>query len=135
MARTSAFNEETDELIERMYKLNESEVSEYYILMNSLKKKYNFTIEHDKLNRTIYNNLENLIKKYKIDFALISEYVSERQYILDFIKERDDLLSNQPVILILYFLLEMHGYELMENWNFSDDILDPVKADLGISMD
>lgn len=135
LARTSAFNEETDELIERIYKLNEKEEVKYNDFMNAIKNEYSFKIENDKLNRTIYNDIEDLIKKYNIDMNLISNYMKERQYILELINTRTDLLSKQPVVLILYYLQEKHGYELMENWNFPDEILDPIKADLGISMD
>lgn len=136
LARTAAFNEESDELFGRMYKMVESKEHYYNDFMKSLKDSYDFSCESDKLNRTIYDDILILIEKYEINDELIIQYLSERPYILNLIKLKDDnVLFNQPIVLVLYYLLEKHGHELLEIWNFPEDVLDPIKADLGISME
>lgn len=136
LARTAAFNEESDELFGRMYKMVESKECYYNDFMKALKDKYGFSCEGDKLNKTVYDDILNMIEKYSINFDLIVRYMEEKPYILDLIKTKDNnILFNQPIVLVLYYLLEKHSHELMEIWNFPEENLDPIKADLGISMD
>ena len=131
----AAFNEESDELVERMYKMKESKEEYYNTLMQALKSEYGFTLENDKLNRTIYDDIEGLIKKYNINIESIRKYTNERPYILALINTESDTLSQQPVILIVYFLLENYRHEFEANWSFTEDTLDSIKANLGIAME
>ncbi len=135
LARMAAFNEESDELVERMYKMKESKEEYYNTLMQALKSEYGFTLENDKLNRTIYDDIEGLIKKYNINIESIRKYTNERPYILALINTESDTLSQQPVILIVYFLLENYRHEFEANWSFTEDTLDSIKANLGIAME
>ncbi len=136
LARTAAFNEESDELFGGIYKMVESEESYYNNFMKFLKDKYNFTLESDKLNKTIYDDINILLTKYQINAKKIEEYINEQSFILELIKEKqDNILFKQPIVLVLYYLVENHRHELISIWNFPDEFLDPIEADLGISMD
>ena len=95
-----------------------------------------FPIETDKLNRAIYDNLEVLINKYNINIKAIETYLSDKGFIIDAIKEKQDkILFRQPIVIVLYYLIDKHGYELSSIWDFQEDILDQIKTDLGIAMD
>lgn len=136
LARTAAFNEESDELFGGIYKMVENNESYYNNFMKFLKDKYSFKLESDKLNRIIYDDINVLLNKYQIDAKKIEEYISKQNFILDLIKEKqDNILFNQPVVLILYYLIQNYKYEVLDIWNFPDELLDPIEADLGISMD
>ena len=115
--------------------MKESKEEYYNTLMQALKSEYGFTLENDKLNRTIYDDIEGLIKKYNINIESIRKYTNERPYILALINTESDTLSQQPVILIVYFLLENYRHEFEANWSFTEDTLDSIKANLGIAME
>lgn len=136
LARTAAFNEQSDELFGRMYEMAESKEEKYNEFMKCIADKYNFVFESDKLNRLIYDDIIQLIEKYSVDSHKIIQYVTENPYILDLIKQKKDIvLFNQPIVLVLYYLMETHRYELSDAWQFPEDIIDPVKMDLGLSID
>lgn len=136
LARTAAFNEESDELFGRLYEMAENKEKSYSDFMIFLKKVMCFPIETDKLNRAIYDNLEVLINKYNINIKAIETYLSDKGFIIDAIKEKQDkILFRQPIVIVLYYLIDKHGYELSSIWDFQEDILDQIKTDLGIAMD
>jgi putative GTP pyrophosphokinase len=136
LARTAAFNEESDYLFGRMYKMIESRDDFYNNFMKILKDKYKFSWESDKLNRAIYDDVYELIEKYNVNADLMIQYIEANSYIMALIKEKQtDILFNQPIIIVLYYLLGMHKYELCNIWQYPEEMLDSIKADLGIATD
>lgn len=135
LARTAAFNEESDELFGRLYEMADEKEREYSDFVLSIKKLINFPCTTDKLNRAIYENIIPLINKYDVNIDKIKLYLHENVYIKNFIEEKQDkTLFRQPIVVVLYYLLDKHGYEFEEIWDFQEDILDSIKTDLGISM-
>lgn len=136
LARTAAFNEQSDELFGRMYKMVDGKEEKYNEFIKSIVNKFGFACESDKLNRLIYDDILPLIEKYNVDIEEIFRYMTNNEYIIDLIKQkRDSLLFNQPVVLVLYYLMQTHQYELCDAWQYPEDMLDSIKSDLGLSID
>lgn len=136
LARTAAFNEQSDELFGRMYDMIENQDIYYNDFMKILTDRYNFVYDNDKLNRTLYDDIEPLITKYGISADEIIQYILDKPFILEQIKEKQGrILFNQPVVLVLYYLVESYNNELSSIWQYTEDVLDPIKADLGIAID
>lgn len=114
LARTAAFNEESDELFKMIYEKVEEDNVNYEIIMNELLKKYSLlSLKSDKLNRAVYDNISALIKKYKITGKQVINFIEDNNYILrDIERQNENLLFKQPVILLLYYLVENHIHEL-----------------------
>jgi ppGpp synthetase/RelA/SpoT-type nucleotidyltranferase len=136
LARTAAFNEQSDELFGRMYDMIENQDIYYNDFMKILTDRYNFVYNNDKLNRTIYDDIEPLITKYGIDAEKITRYILDKPFVLEQIKEKQwEILFNQPVVLVLYYLVEGFNNELSSVWQYTENVLDPIRADLGIATD
>ena len=138
LARTAAFNEESDELFKRIYEKVEERELTYENLMSDLMKKYTFyNITSDKLNFAIYDNIEPIIKEHNITAQKVIDFVEENTYILDDVKnhQEDNILLKQPITLILYYILMKNTHELDEIWDFPEEMLIPIKSSLGIAYD
>lgn len=137
LARTAAFNEESDELFKMIYEKVEEDNVNYETIMSELLKKYSLlSLQSDKLNRAVYDNISILIKKYKITGKQVIKFIEDNNFILkDIERQNENLLFKQPVILLLYYLVENYIHELDDIWDFPEDMLTPIKCDLGKSFD
>lgn len=134
LSRTAAFNEESDELYGEMYNMVNSIEDKYNDFMKGLKDKYNFSFESDKLNRVIYDDIYLMLEKYHVTLDDLTKFIDDNKYILSLIEmKKSDILFNQPVIIMIYYLVYNYNHEFSEIWQLPDDMLDSVKVDLGIS--
>ena len=134
LARSMALNETTDELFSKVYGIMNKEKQEYTNLMSMFRKKYPFEQYSEKLNRSIYENVSILIKKYNISSLEIVNFAED--YMIENISERQDLtLLRQPVVLLLYYLAGKHRSELLEIWEQPKQQLELIYSDLGFSFD
>ena len=109
-----------------IYEKVEEDNVNYETIMSELLKKYSLlSLQSDKLNRAVYDNISILIKKYKIT----------GKQVIKFIEDNNFILFKQPVILLLYYLVENYIHELDDIWDFPEDMLTPIKCDLGKSFD
>jgi len=132
LARSMALNETTDELFSRVYSMIEREKEDYYKLNYQLNKILEFGNYDDKLNRTIYEQIKDMILKY-VEIEMVKEFIEP---FLESIKENQDLIIyQQPMIIIIYFFAKGYSKELEKNWDMPLEILQPVFDDLGISFD
>lgn len=134
LARSMALNETTDELFSKVYDMMSKENNEYTQLMSILKKLYPFEKSSEKINRIIYENVLELIKKYQINGTQIENYI--QPYMIECISDRQDIvLFRQPVVLMLYYLIQYHRCELLQIWEQPKQQLEFIFSDLGIAYD
>lgn len=132
MARSMALNETTDELFSKVYDMVEEENKIYYNLINFLCSKISFTNYNEKIDRSIFECINPMLKKYNINKDVINAFLSD--YFIDKIcKRRDITIYQQPMIVMLYILASEHSAELEENWCFTQDMLGMIFSDLGIT--
>lgn len=136
LARSSALNETTDLMFEEVYDMIENEKEEYYKLNTLLKSIYDFKDYDEELNRSIYNSIKNMYEKYVLGKNDLAEWVEE-DILEDIKKRKNNSLYRQPMIILLYFLLDTHRKELIQEWEYENtiDMLEPIADDLGISLD
>ncbi len=138
LARTAAFNEESDELFKKIYEKVEENEFTYESIMSELMKKYTFySLMSDKLNFAIYDTIEPIIIKHNITAKKVIDFTEENNFILEDIKnyQEDNILLKQPVVLVLYYILTKNAHELEEIWDFPEDMLIPIKSSLGLAYD
>ena len=132
LARSMALNETTDELFSKVYKMIEEEKKDYYCLNNQLKELMEFDNYDEKLSKSIYDQLGEMITKY-VDIGVVKDFIKP---FLGSIKENQDLIIyQQPIVIIIYYLAQMHSKELEEKWDLTLDMLQPIFDDLGIYFD
>lgn len=136
LARSSALNETTDLMFKEVYDMIENEKEEYYKLNTLLKSIYDFKDYDEELNRSIYNSIKNMYEKYVLGKNDLAEWVEE-DILEDIKKRKNNSLYRQPMIILLYFLLDTHRKELIQEWEYENtiDMLEPIADDLGISLD
>lgn len=136
LARSSALNEMTDLMFKEVYDMIENEKEEYYKLNTLLENIYAFKDYDEELNRSIYNSIKSMYEKYVLGKIDLTEWVKKEEDILKYIEKRKkNSLYKQPMIILLYFLLSQHRKELINTWEYTEDMLEPIADDLGISLD
>ena len=86
----------------------------------------------EKLSKSIYDQLGEMITKY-VDIGVVKDFIKP---FLGSIKENQDLIIyQQPIVIIIYYLAQMHSKELEEKWDLTLDMLQPIFDDLGIYFD
>lgn len=134
LARSSALNETTDSLFGVVYDMIEREKEEYYKLNRELMDICEFPDYDEELNRSIYNNIKNMYEKYVVGKVSLREWIEDD--IIDDIKRKsDNSLFRQPMILLLYYLLSERRKELLQTWEYTTDMLEPIADDLGVAIE
>lgn len=134
LARSSALNETTDLMFEEVYDMIENEKEEYYKLNTLLENIYPFTDYDEELNRSIYSNIKNMYEKYVVGKIDLAKWI-EKDILEDIEKRKNNSLYRQPMIILLYFMMSEHRKELIQTWEYTVDMLEPIADDLGISID
>ena len=136
LAKSMALNETTDSLFSEVYKMINEEKDKYTQFMQQLQRLYPFEKMSSKINKEIYDNIESLLIKHDISDLDIQNLINENEYIINNISERQDVyLFMQPVVLVLYYLVNYHRYELNRIWDYPQEELSQIYVDLGISDD
>ena len=87
----------------------------------------------DKTNWVVAENLVGVLGNATLEE--FSQFVQERTFLSDRIRERFDIKSlfRQPVILLVYFTTFKKRTRLAREWEFDDSILSHTYGDLGLA--
>ena len=147
LAKSMALLETTDELLcnakEKFERINYQDPS-YPLIKKSneiFKSHFKFTEnkirDSEKTTFFILNKIRGVIENNKNfledDF---NEFINSKEFILEKIKDKQlyFIEFNQPIILLVYFLVSK--YRRKKDWHpFSDNIMEKIYTDLGISYD
>ena len=110
--------------------INSSE--QYSDLNKRLTNIHTFSDCNKELDRSIYENVENMCKRYVLGNRDLESWVGPD--IIECIKRRNQEIYQCPMILVLYFLLDKHKRELLHVWEYTTDLLQPIADDLGIAL-
>ena len=135
LARGMALNETTDLLFGEVYDMIEKEKNDYYELNKELLNIMEFKDYDDELNRSMYNSLSSMIERYVSGKVNLKEEIAED--IIENVRGKRDtfVLYKQPMVLILYYLAQDHAKEMLDEWEFTPEMLTPIYVDMGISME
>ena len=147
LAKSMALLETTDELLcnakEKFERINYQDPS-YPLIKKSneiFKSHFKFTEnkirDSEKTTFFILNKIRGVIENNK-NFSEddFNEFINSKKFILEKIKDKQlyFIEFNQPIILLVYFLVSK--YRRKKDWHpFSDNIMEKIYTDLGISYD
>lgn len=136
LSRSMALNETTDELFGKVYKMIAEEKRIYHEFNTLFKKYYTFSEMSEKINKSIYDSIENFVYKYNIKTEELNDFLEKKKYITQNIKEKETLniLYKQPMIYLLYYLAKNYPEELKEEWFMTEDVLEMIYIDIGYSF-
>lgn len=136
LSRSMALNETTDELFGKVYSMI-GERKRMYNEFNALfKKYYAFSEMSEKINKSIYDSIENFIYNHKIKVEQVNAFLEEKKFIIENVKEKEplNLLYKQPMVYLLYYLAKNYPEELKEEWFMTEDVLEMIYIDIGYSF-
>lgn len=135
MARSMALIEATDELFKEVQNLLLLEDEKYTSFINKALQYSKFNDMTDNLNRYIYHALEPIVLSNSIDESCIDNIIKSKPYIIKTVEEKKNysIIYRQPIVYLLYYLINNSRYNTMDLWPLSDDVIEPLFIDLGIS--
>lgn len=137
IARSMALIEATDELFSKASEIMEKVSCEEKNFISELEKIYSKFHQpefEEKLNIYIYTALKQLITPDEL--LNIKKYIDERPYLQDSIERQysNNILYRQPIILLLYYLIENKQRVFLKEWPLPEKDLESLFTDLGYSM-
>lgn len=136
LARSMALIETTDMLFQEVDSVLMGEDKMYEMFMELAMKFYRFNQITDALNRFVFDSYKDFIKQYEITNQEINNFLIEKNYIIDKIREKENylILYRQPVVLILYYLIYNYKNLMLEIWPLEEEMLRSIFSDLGIAF-
>lgn len=137
IAKSMALIEVTNDLFGEVAKTIEMKYEKDNQFLSELKKLYSEIADVEwveRLNVTIFEAVRNINEELTID--TLKQFIEKYPDIPKSIKERwpYDLLYRQPIVLMLFYLVENHRNVLRIVWPYTEDMIQPIFDDLGISF-
>lgn len=137
VARSMALIENTDELFSRVNEMICMEYEEKTLFIKELSRlysEYNVPQYDEKLSTFIYDSIKNILEEG--DLLSLDHYLKGSHGLANIINRKYDsnLIYRQPIILLLFYLVEFRQHQLLENWPLPEYYLSPVFSDLGYSL-
>lgn len=135
VARSMALIETTDQLfleVNKMISSDEKYLKEFEEIYRKLIN--DIPTYEKKVNLVILDTFNKYLTK---DISiLIYEYLSSQNWIVDIIKNKAEynFFYRQPVIVFLLYIINNHRKAVKEQWPYTEDKLNPIYSDLGISI-
>jgi len=136
LARSMALIEATDELFGEVCH-DMRVVDELYLsFINAAKKRSGFPQYVESLNTAIFDTYKSTVQRNGISADGVDAFITEKSYVLKKIAENvyGNILFEQPIILLLYYLVSKYESTTHDLWPFDMSYLAPIYSDLGISM-
>lgn len=137
VAKSMALIETTDELFVKVNGMIEMEARERKLFIDKLYNYYKAIVcspYEEKMNLYVLDSLKDLIKLDEADN--IMEFIEENSYLKNKIKAmyNSNILYRQPIILLLYYLIDKKQRSFIARWPLPKYYLYPLFSDLGFSM-
>lgn len=137
VAKSMALIETTNDLFSKVqFTLDSSSevLMSYLVKLNNLYETITIPDTEEKLNIFILDSLQEIISD--IEFSKIEKYIEDRPDIKSIItrKYNDLLIYRQPVIVLLYYLIQKQRYKLNQSWPLTQNELRPLFIDLGYTL-
>lgn len=136
LARSMALIEATDELFKEV-RQDMRIVDDLYIsIIDSAKNFISFPYYIESLSSTIFDSYKESIIKNNISTNIIEDFINNKSFLIQNVKDNKfaDVVYQQPIIFLLYYLAEKYSSTLLENWPFDRIYIEPIFTDLGISI-
>ena len=136
LARSMALIEATDELFKEVRGEMQSIDCLYLSFIEAAKKIHHFSHYVESLNSAIFDVYKTLINDCCISPKTVCDFLDSKSFILDRVEENvySNILYDQPIIYLLYYLVSKHSSTTKELWPFDLSYIQPIYSDLGITM-
>ena len=142
MARSVALLESTDELFQQVHDELHKEEEYYQILLEKLVQRIGNSHEvpiYDGINRTLYfaysKDVLSMGDTFEIFVANLFQFLDKKTYIIGKLKNSEEsTFYRQPMLVLAYYMLSKKRVLAREHWPFSEQELEPLTTDLGISF-
>ncbi|OSA97134.1 UNVERIFIED_ORG: hypothetical protein B2H98_08995 [Clostridium botulinum] len=139
VARSMAMIETTDcifkEVNDAMIKENNIKSNNLLPMLREEYAKVKVSDENNKIQELIIDCYSDIIKNTDID--KLKQFIEYNKPIISKqinIKYKTQLLFRQPIILLVYYLVENYSNTIKSTWPLTDDLIKPIYSSLGISF-
>ncbi|HHD2586600.1 hypothetical protein [Clostridium perfringens] len=140
LARSMALIETTDSIFKEVNSEMNKEDSILKDILPLIKKKYS-EIAEPHFDEYIFSRLK---ESYENEFDILDvddfkEFINSEDFngVIYSIKKNynENLIFRQPIIILLFYLVENYEIKTRKNWPFTEDKLEPIYIGLGKSFD
>jgi ppGpp synthetase/RelA/SpoT-type nucleotidyltranferase len=137
VAKSMALIETTNDLFSKVQSTLESSgeaIMSFLLKLKNLYRTIAVPETEEKLNIFIIDSLQDIL--LLIDFSDIEKFIQKRSDIKDIISKKynDLLIYRQPIVLLIYYLVNVQRYKLQKLWPLTDEELRPLFIDLGFTL-
>lgn len=137
VAKSMALIETTDGLFSEANRMIEMEARENQLFISQLNSIFSTIVDgpyEERLNLYLLDSLKEIVSIDEI--ADIKQFVQDNSSIRDIIlrKFNYNILYRQPIILLLYYLINTRQRKFLEQWPLPPYYLESLFSDLGYSM-
>lgn len=138
VARSMALIETADDIFREVSRIMNSEQIRFEEILPELNKMYSDIAQPEyerKLNQFIFDALQGLIGEVKI-VPDVQDFIDNNHYLADIIRSKYsyNLLYRQPIILMVYFLIDRYNNQVRQLWPLTESELKPLYKDLGVAL-
>lgn len=135
LARSVAFNEAVDNEYKGIYEVVNKKKQSYKLYVNIINKNYENKFNEGKLSETIFEEFKDLIEKDGQEN--IQEYINNHKNLYKMIMQNVEksIIFKEVIIILIYYLVSNHSSELLERWDYDEEVLKAIYTDLGKSYD
>jgi ppGpp synthetase/RelA/SpoT-type nucleotidyltranferase len=138
VARSMALIETTDSIFLEVSKTMNSEQVRFDEILPELNKLYLDIAKPEyerKLNEYIFDGLQELFGGVEV-VAEVDKFINNNAYIKEAIlkKYNQNLLYRQPIILLVFYLIDQNTSKVRHLWPLTEKELKPLYIDLGITL-
>lgn len=137
LARSMALIEATDEVFKEVRQNMKVVDSLYVSFIESAKRIARFPHYVESLNAAIFESYKSIIDSNRVSPDNVDAFISTKSFVLDRIEKNvySDILYEQPIIYLLYYLTSNYSSTAQELWPFDASYIEPIFSDLGICME
>lgn len=138
IARSMALIETTDALFSHASEMIEMKAQEQKKWMDELTRLYLSIADSpqivDKLNMFIYDAMDELVSSD--DLMAVAGFIKEHSWLKGSVASHytDNLLYRQPIVILLYYLIDRKQRTILSKWPLPEKYLEPLFTDLGYAM-
>ena len=123
IARSMALIEASDELFKDVKEMLDKRDEIFFDYINSAQKLLSFNRYNKMVNKTVFEAYRDIIDKEVIEKVIA--YANDKKYLIEKLKsmEEGSLLYAQPIMLLIYYLIDNKSRTFKERWPFSEEPL------------
>jgi len=133
-ARSMALIETTDLLFREVHTMVDDDKRVFNEFIEIFSKTDDYKDYVYKINRLIFDSYKPFIDNNSISFMDVRKFIADNAYLYDSVKNSDQILYGQPILYLVYYLINHFKNQTYHCWPLTDSELRPLYNILGISL-